>query len=187
MRSHKTVLWHSLSLYAVFWGVHWTTSKDMLSFPAISMTCWCHSHCSNMKKRKQLCRWMVQCFNKSPIFLGLSENIPHSGQIWKQKLNANLKHYCLCVWKCDSERCKILKKLGACSVWSLMMMYIQMSPVSCFAADALSRNVLFHNIYPVIPYCQPKNQNSQQPTCLQLFYLLSSFQEAVIYCQYKSH
>lgn len=68
-----------------------------------------------------------------------------------------------------------------------MMMYIQMSPVSYVAADPLSRNVLFHNVYPVIPYCQPKNQNSQQPACLQLFYLLSSFQEAVIYCQYKSH
>lgn len=68
-----------------------------------------------------------------------------------------------------------------------MMMYIQMSPVSYVAADPLSRNVLFHNVYPVIPYCQPKNQNSQQPACLQLFYLRSSFQEAVIYCQYKSH
>lgn len=62
-----------------------------------------------------------------------------------------------------------------------------MSPVSYCAADPLSRNVLFHSVYPVIPYCQAKNQNSQQPTCLQLFYLFSSFQEAVTYCQYKSH
>jgi len=80
-----------------------------------------------------------------------------------------------------------VEKLGAHSVRSLMMTYIQMPPVSYFAANPLSRNVLFHNVYPVIPYCQPKNQNSQQPTCLQLFHLLSSFQEAVIHCQYKSH
>lgn len=123
-----------------------------------------------------------------PIFLVLSQNILHSRQTWKQsELSGNLKHYCVCDWKHDFERCEISEKLGACSVWRLMMLCIQMPPVSYFGTDPISRSVLLHNVYPVIPHCQPKNQNSQQPTCLQLFYLLISFQEAVIYCQYKTH
>lgn len=143
------------------------------------MTCCCHSHRSNIKKQQSLGRWVVLHFKKDPIFLGFSHTmLLHSRQNWKKDLNANLKHHCVCDWKCTSERCKILEKLGASSVLSLMTM---------LAILLLSRNVWFHNVYPVIPYCQPKNQYSQQPTCLQLFYLLRSFQEAAIYCQYRSH